>query len=256
MGHNDEAQKETADLLEPKLFTTPKPIRLLSRLLTIGAGKDDCILDFFAGSGATGQAVIELNRLDGGTRKFILVQLPEPTNRADFKTIADITKERVRRVIQRHEKEIEGQLNLAEAIAKEGFRALKLATSSFNVWDATTETTTPDALAEQLELHIDHIQRDRSSEDLLYEILLKSGFPLTTTVEKLTIEGKSVYSVANGAMLICLDKRLTPEAIKAIAERKPERVVCLDEGFAGNDQLKTNAVLIMKSKGVTKFQTI
>jgi adenine-specific DNA-methyltransferase len=86
--------------------------------------------------------------------------------------------------------------------------------------------------------------------------LLKSGFPLSTPVETFGIEGKAVHSVANGAMLICLDKQLTHEAIKAIAERKPERVVCLDEGFAGNDQLKTNAVLIMKAKGVTKFQTI
>ena len=99
-------------------------------------------------------------------------------------------------------------------------------------------------------------KRAASSEDLLYEILLKSGFPLTTPVETLGIEGKAVHSVANGAMLICLDLQLTHETIKGIAELKPERVVCLDEGFAGNDQLKTNAVLIMKTKGVTSFQTI
>jgi len=105
-------------------------------------------------------------------------------------------------------------------------------------------------------LHIDHIQQGRTSEDLLYEILLKSGFPLATPVETFGFEGKAVHSVSNGAMLICLDLQLTHEAIKGIADLKPERVVCLDEGFAGNDQLKTNAVLIMKSKGVTKFQTI
>jgi adenine-specific DNA-methyltransferase len=124
------------------------------------------------------------------------------------------------------------------------------------VWNAGTDTTTPEILEQQLELHIDHIQHGRFSEDLLYEILLKSGFPLTTPVETLGIEGKAVYSVANGAMLICLDRSLTHEAIKGMAELKPERVVCLDEGFAGNDQLKTNAVLIMKAKGVTKFQTV
>jgi len=87
-------------------------------------------------------------------------------------------------------------------------------------------------------------------------MLLKSGFPLTTPVQSITVEGIPVYSVADGAMLICLERALTHEAIKGMAELKPERVVCLDEGFAGNDQLKTNAVLIMKAKGVTKFQTV
>jgi len=233
----------------------PKPVQLIQRLLNISGEKDSIVLDFFAGSGTTGQATLELNRTDGGNRKFILVQLPEPTGRTDFKTIVDITKERIRRVIQRSEAETEGKLNLGDT-PKEGFRSLKLATSNFRVWSAATDTTTPEALSQQLELHINHIQSERTSEDLLYEILLKSGFPLTTPVQSITVEGISVYSVANGAMLICLEKALTHEAIKGMAELKPERVVCLDGGFAGNDQLKTNAVLIMKAKGVTKFQTV
>jgi adenine-specific DNA-methyltransferase len=216
---------------------------------------EDIILDFFAGSGSTAQAVLGLNAEDGGNRKFILVQLPEPTEREGLKTIADITKERVRRLIQRNEKQADGKLDLGDR-PKEGFRVLKLATSNFTVWNATTETTTPDALGQQLELHIDHIQKGRTSEDLLYEIRLKSGFPLTTPVETFGINGKAVHSVANGAMLICLALQFDHETIKGIADLKPERVICLDGGFAGNDQLKTNAVLIMKSKGVTKFQTI
>ena len=138
----------------------------------------------------------------------------------------------------------------------EGFRVFKLATSNFNVWSADTERATPETLVKQLELHVEHVQKGRFWEDLLCEVLLKSGFPLTTPVETFGIEGKAVHSVANGAMLICLDRNLTHETIKAIADLKPQRVVCLDEGFAGNDQLKTNAVLIMNSKGVTKFQTI
>jgi adenine-specific DNA-methyltransferase len=241
---------------DAKVFPFPKPSGLIQHFLQYAApDKDFLALDFFAGSGSLGAAVLAQNIEDGGHRKFILVQLPEPTGRDDFKTISDITKERVRRVIQQHEKQAEGKLELGDR-PKEGFRALKLATSNFNVWNATTETTSPDALGRQLELHIDHIQKDRASEDLLYEILLKSGFPLTTPIEMLTMEGKTVYSVTGYGMLICLDKQLTHETIKAIAERKPSQVVCLDEGFAGNDQLKTNAVLIMKSKGVTKFQTI
>ena len=257
VGHTDEGTKELAALFEgtESPFPSPKPTRLLKRAAAISTGDDDLVLDFFAGSGTTGSAVLAQNRESSLKRRFILVQLPEPTGREDLKTIADITKERVRRVIQRQEKEAEGKLDLGNR-PKEGFRVLKLATSNFTIWNAATETTTPDALGQQLELHIDHIRKGRSSEDLLYEILLKSGFPLTTPVETFGIDGKAVHSVANGAMLICLDLRLTHEAIKGLADLKPERVVCLDEGFAGNDQLKTNAVLIMKSKGVTKFQTI
>src|SRR5262249_35195900 len=111
-------------------------------------------------------------------------------------------------------------------------------------------------LAQQLELHIDHIREDRTSADLLYEILLKSGFTLTTPIETLSLADKSVYSVAGGALFICLERALALELIRAMAERKPERVVCLDEGFAGNDQLKANAVQIFKNKGVTSFKTV
>ncbi len=242
-------------ILGAGLIEFPKDVATIADLVSVTTKPDSIILDFFAGSGTTGQAVVEVNRTQGTSRRFLLVQLPEKTDKPEYPTIAEITKERVRRVIQRHEKETEGKLELANR-PKEGFRVLKLATSNFNVWSAETATTAPDALAQQLELHINHIRPGRGSEDLLCEILLKSGFPLTTPVETFGIERKQVFSVANGAMLICLDKQLTHEAIKAIAERKAERVVCLDEGFAGNDQLKTNAVLIMKSKGVTKFQTI
>jgi adenine-specific DNA-methyltransferase len=246
---------DVEELFGQKVFLFPKPVELIRRFVAVCTEQDSIVLDYFAGSGTTAHAVLEMNKDDGGRRKFILVQLPEPTERADFKTIAEITKERVRRVIQRHEKETEGKLDIG-SLPKEGFRVLKLATSNFKVWNTSTESTTPDALEQQLELHIEHIRKGRYWEDLLYEILLKSGFPLTTPVETFGIEGNAVHSVANGAMLICLDRNLTHETIKAMAELKPERVVCLDEGFAGNDQLKTNAVLIMKSKGVTKFQTI
>jgi adenine-specific DNA-methyltransferase len=256
---NQEGSKEISQLFGDEVFGSPKPSALLKHFLSLSVNEDDrrdsIVLDFFAGSGSIAQAVLDLNKEDGSNRKFILVQLPEPTGREDFKTIADITKERVRRVIQRHEKEAEGKLDLGNR-PKEGFRVLKLATSNFKVWNAATETTTPDTLGQQLELHIDHIQPGRTSEDLLYEILLKSGFPPTTPIETLTIEGKTVYSVAAGEMLICLDRSLTFEAVKAMAARKPSLVICLDDCFTGNDQLKTNAKLIFESKGHTKFRTI
>jgi adenine-specific DNA-methyltransferase len=112
------------------------------------------------------------------------------------------------------------------------------------------------SLEKQLDLHVEHIRKDRTAEDILYEILLKSGFPLTTQIEALGLAGKSVYSVAGGALLICLEPELSLELVRAMADTQPERVVCLDEGFAGNDQLKTNAVQIFKTKGVTSFKTI
>lgn len=251
---NEAGNLEVKRLFGKPVFDTAKPVQLVTYCLEQATQGGDLVLDFFAGAGTTGQAVLEKNRDNGGLRSFILVQLPEPTGREDFKTIAEITKERVRRVIQRQEKETEGKLNLG-SLPKEGFRVLKLATSNFNVWNAATETTTPDALGQQLELHIDHIQKGRASEDLLYEILLKNSFPPTSPIETLTLEGKTVYSVTGYGMLICLERQLTHEAIKAMAERKPSLVVCLDEGFAGNDQLKTNAVLIMKSKRIV-FKTI
>jgi adenine-specific DNA-methyltransferase len=105
-------------------------------------------------------------------------------------------------------------------------------------------------------MHVQHLVDGRTPEDLLFEILLKSGFALDTPVEALTIAGKTVYAVEQGAMLVCLDNELTPAVVQAMADRQPVRVICLDAGFAGNDQLKTNAVQQMRARGVTKFQTV
>jgi adenine-specific DNA-methyltransferase len=262
VGHNDEGQKETAELLGPKVFSTPKPIRLLRRMIELGAGKNDIVMDFFAGSGATAHAVANLNSQDSGNRKFILVQLPEPCGKdsaafqAGYKSIADITKERVRRVIKKLNMEDEGKLpNKGAHKQDRGFKVLKLAESNFKPWNAEVPHEVG-ALEKQLDLHVDHIRDDRTADDLLYEILLKSGFTLTTPAKTLTLEGKILHSVADGALFICLERVLTLELIRAMAEKKPERVVCLDEGFAGNDQLKANAVQIFKTKGITSFKTV
>jgi adenine-specific DNA-methyltransferase len=254
---NRQAKAEYTELMGPAVsFQTPKPVSLMTRIVSMAADEDDIILDFFAGSGTTGQAVLELNKLDGGERKFVLVQLPEPTETKEYPTIADITKERVRRVIKKLNDEGAGKLALEGSETPDrGFKVFKLQTSNFKTWnaDAPKQAT---ALAQQLEMHVHHIIDGRTQEDLLYEILLKSGFPVSTRIEKLALEGKTIFSIADGAMLVCLENALTPEVIKAMADRKPERVVCLDEGFAGNDQLKTNAVQNMRARGVTSFKTI
>lgn len=255
VGHTDEAKKELDKLFDGTApFDTPKPVRLIKRMCQIAAlSQSDVVLDFFAGSATTAHAVLEFNRENNSSHKFVLVQLPEPTENKEFPTIADITKERVRRVIKKLNDEEAGQLPI-NAKQDRGFRVFKLSESNFKGWDASAPKDGK-ALEKQLELHIEHIREGRTSEDILYEILLKSGFPLTTPVEKIELEGKSVYSVAGGGMLICLEKELMLEVIRVMAEKKPQRVICLDLGFAGNDQLKANAVQIFKTKEVV-FKTV
>ena len=260
--YTQEGTKDFEEYFHRDIFPFPKPVSFIKQLLSVEIttdlvdnkeGEQEIYLDFFAGSGTTAEAILELNKDDDKHRKFILVQLPEPTENKDFPTITDITKERVRRVIKKLNDEEAGQLPMGETQDR-GFRVFKLAESNFKGWEASIPKDST-ALAQQLELHIDHIREGRTSDDILYEILLKSGFPLTTPVEKIEVESKSAYSVAGGGMLICLEKDLTLETVRAMAELKPQRIICLDLGFAGNDQLKANAVQIFKTKDIV-FKTV
>jgi len=247
------------------IFTNPKPAELLESLFSFATDPDSLVLDFFAGSGSTAQAILQLNRKDNGSRRFILVQLPECIDeksgafKSGLQNIAEITKERTRRVIKRLEGSTTSKgptlFQNNEVREPQGFRVFKLSESCFTTWDALVAHE-PKALQDQLEFHTDHIRDNRTPDDIFYELLLKSGFPLITPVEKQSLAGKTVYSVAGGALMICLDRALTLELIRAIADLKPERVVCLDEGFAGNDQLKANAVQTFKTKGITSFKTV
>jgi adenine-specific DNA-methyltransferase len=264
VGHTQEAKRELMEFVSfentDNVLDTVKPTRLLRRMLQLGteAHGADVALDFFAGSGSLAHAVLAQNAEDGGNRRFVVVQLPEPLPVAEssLRTIADITKERIRRVIKELDEKDSGKLELGEGTKQNrGFRLFKLAESSFRPWDAGASKDAGE-LAEQLEMFVDHIREGRTDQDLLFEILLKSGYPLTSPVETLGLGGKTVHSVAGGLLFICLERELTLDLIRAIAERKPERVVCLDEGFAGNDQLKANAVQIFKTKGVTSFKTV
>lgn len=265
IGTTDQSKRELVDLFEGKsVFETPKPVGLISHIIRIGSGKDDIVLDFFCGSAPTAHAVFALNKEDAGNRHFICVQIPEPTDetseacKAGFKNIADIGKERICRVIAKIKKELKENKTLfseGQAAQDLGFKVFKLQKSNFNIWNAGVEKT-PEAIQQQLFSHVDHISPEAEQEAILYELLLKSGFEITTAIEQLTIEGKKVFSIAEGELLICLEKQLTNEVIKAMAERKPTRVICLDEGFQDNDQLKTNAVQMMKSKGVVNFRTV
>ena len=247
---SEEGKRDLHELGLDDCYDYPKPVDLCKQLIRAGTlGNTDIVLDFFAGSGTTGHAVLDLNAQDDGNRKFILVQLPEPTEHEDYPTIADIAKERVRRSIAKLNEQ------KAEADGQDrGFRVFKLAGSSFNVWEPQGPRQLG-AFLDQLQLHVDNVRDDRSADDVLFELLLKSGYPLSAPIETLEVAGKRVFSVADGALLVCLDRGLSLELMRTVAERKPERFVVLDEGFAGNDQLKANAVQIFTAADVT-FRTV
>ena len=242
-----------------------KPLALLKRLINMTYDETvlgpQIILDFFAGSGTTAQAVLEMNEEDGGNRKFILVQLPEVVDedsaaaKAGFANIAEITKERVRRVIKKLDGGTKVGLGLdGKKNLDRGFKVFALDRSNFVPWDATAATDAA-SLEKQLELAVDNVLHDRSDADLLAEILLKTGFPLDTAITKVDIAGTPVYQVADPGFLVCLAKKVDTPLIKAIAAAKPHRVVILDAAFQGNDALKTNAVQAIKDQGVEMFRT-
>lgn len=243
------------------LFDFPKPVGLIKQCAKMSLGPDDIVLDFFAGSATTAQAVFELNANDGGQRRFILVQLPEPVaqdtpaGKAGFRTLTDIAKERVRKSAQAiNAKAQEDDTSPSNGDLDLGFRSFALDQSNFKIWDGDVEIVAD--LAEQLSLHVHHIAESSSREDILYELLLKAGFPLTTKVEKRKMAGAEVFSIEDGSLLICLDKEITSELVDALAEAGPLQVICLDESFKGNDQLKANAVQTFKARAVAEESEI
>ncbi|MFA6332365.1 MAG: site-specific DNA-methyltransferase [Methanoregula sp.] len=268
VGHTQEAKKELLEFVQfeetENVLNTVKPSRLLQRILQIATDGSDneIVLDFFSGSATTAHAVLTQNQVDGGNRSFIMVQLPEPLPVPESKlhTIADIGRERIRHVIEKingERKETGEQQKLTkkpETPVDLGFRVFKLDKSNFKVWDGRVPAD--GKVEKQLADFIDNLHTGGTDEDILYELLLKSGFALTTPVSEKKIAGKNVFSIDNDALLICLEHNLTKDLIVKMAETKPTRAICLDAGFNGNDQLRTNALEIMKSHGVADFRTV
>lgn len=262
-----QASKHLEKILGPFIYPYSKPVNLIKYLTKITSNNsNDIVLDFFSGSSSTAEAITSLNSEDYIDRKYIMVQLPEKTSqdseayKIGYKNIAQIGKERIRIVTKNikanqknNENDIFKSLETKSFELDLGFRVFKLDQSNFKEWEGRTEEK---PVEEQLKLNIDHIRANSSEEQLLYEILLKSGFPLTVKIDTIELAGKKVYSLADGAMLICLEDSLNEELILKIAEEKPSKVVVLDKGFNGQDELKTNAVQIMKSHGVDDFKTV
>ena len=228
-------------------FDFPKPSALIKFLMSIsGVGANDIVLDFFAGSGSTGHAAIEMAAESGEKRPFICVQLPEKTAqdseefRRGYKTISEIGIERIERVLT-ETKDRQGAIPFDD-----GLKIFRLGRSNFKIWDGGSSDTR--VLSDKIEMHIDHLSGANGPEDVLYELFLKAGFRLTTKVRTIELVGKEVFSVEDGVLLICLEKEITSDLIDALAEANPLQVICLDEGFKGNDQLKANAVQTFKAR--------
>jgi len=246
--HTEKGQAAFDELIPGRVFQSPKPVELIKTLIGLCGDRNAIVLDFFSGSGTTAQAVIEFNESDGGTRRFIISQLPEPTGNSEFPTITDITRERARRVITRLNKE-------GSKKSDRGFRAFKLSSSNFKIWNSEKTSDDPEKLAEQLKLYVDNVERKRTQQDVLYELILKSGLPLSSKVEKINVAGKPVWAISDNKYLILLEKQVTREMLRGMLALKPQQMLCLDTAFGGDDALKTNTVLEAKSQGVA-FHTV
>ena len=267
------AADEIKSLFNYQVFDTAKPIPYISKLLKIATLKDSILLDFFSGSATTAHAVMKLNAEDGGNRKYILVQLPAPIDpkkdtvayefiKNELKaepTIAEIGKERIRRAGEKIKAEMtendSQQLSLLEDKAVKanldiGFKVFKLDETNFTQWDE--ETTDP---AAALLRSVQSIKPNRTSEDALYEILLKYGIDLTLPVTELEIDSRKVFSLAANYLLVCLEKNLSLSTIEEIAKLKPERVVFYDDAFK-DDVVKLNAEQTLRKFGVEDVRVI
>lgn len=245
VGHNQEGRQEVKKIFNDKAyFDSPKPMRLIKTILSIASSeKDYIVLDFFAGSGTTAHAVMKLNEEDGGNRKFITVQIPEPLpEKSDaynngYKFISDITKDRLRIATN----EIQGKR------IGTGFRVLKIDTSNMtDVFYRPDQINQTDMFAQ-----VENIKEDRTDEDLLFQVLLDWGVGLTLPISKQQLSSKDVFFVnadddgENADLIACFGKDISNELIKTLAEKQPLRVVFRDDGFA-NDSVKINVEQIFK----------
>lgn len=244
-GHNHEADEEMKKLMEKKVFTSPKPTKLLHLLLTLGnINKEAIILDFFSGSATTAHAVMQLNSEDGGNRKFIMVQLPEKTDekseafKAGYKNICEIGKERIRRA----GKKIKEESPLTTQDLDTGFRVLKLdSTNMQDIYYSPKDISQADLFSQ-----VDNVKPDRTGEDLLFQVMLELGATLDSKIETTTIAGKTIYNVAEGYLVACFDPDVTDEVVKAIAQMQPAYAVLRDTSMK-DDSTATNFEQIFKT---------
>lgn len=258
-GHNQEAKQELKKLMEGEsvFFDTPKPLRLLDRILHLATTNDkDCIiLDFFAGSGTTAHATLNKNIADSGSRRYIAVQLPEKIDDEKYYTISELTKERLRRAgkkVREDNPEWKGDV---------GFRVFKLDTSNIRPWEATAET-----LSEQIDAYVSPILEGRNEEDLLTELMLKRGIDLSVNIETRQFDGLTVSCVDGGKLFTCFAKQIPASSVEELTKgiidwhkslKAGKDTVCyfLDDAFE-NNVAKTNLCAILEQHGLTNLHSL
>lgn len=248
VGHTQEATQEVKKIFEGHtFFDYPKPLRLLSKIVQIGTKKDSIILDFFSGSATTAHAVMQLNAEDGGNRRFIMVQLPELTDKkseaykAGYKNICEIGKERIRRAGKKIQEEQAAKKSDNGLFDKEseptrldvGFRVLKLDTSNMQDVYYTPEDSSAATLFD------DNVKPDRTPEDLLFQVMLECNLPLSAKIERKTIAGKDVFSVNDDYLIACFNDDVTEIVITEVARRKPYYFIMRDSSLS-SDQVADN----------------
>lgn len=236
-----------------QMFSFPKPSQLILKLVQALTKKDDLVLDFFAGSGTTAQAVMQLNAKDNGHRKWVCVQLPEKCKpeteaaKAGFVTIADIARERIRRAAKKIQEESGGKIDF-------GFKAFQLVESNFKIWN--THVTSVEQLEQQMIEMFDNIQPGATKEAMMYELILKSGKELNVAIEEKEAGGEKYFRVNDGSLVICLADKLSKELFAGILVEKPKKIIVLDKSFGNDDQLKTNLLLQAEGAGVDEVRVI
>lgn len=249
---NTHAANEAKQLFSAaNIFSNPKPTELIKFFTLLNSNDNDIILDFFSGFATTAHAVMKLNSEDGGHRKFIMVQLPELTdedsaaNKAGYKNICEIGKERIRRAGEK----IKAEAGENAADLDIGFKVFKLDTSNIKKWQPKEDVLT------LLEESVSNFVPGRSEMDVVYEIMLKMGLDLTYPVDERKVGEQTVYVIGAGALMICLAEGITQKTAEGIIKLKEEyepeawQVVVRDSGFA-SDEDKTNAQETLKAAGL------
>ena len=252
VGFTTEGTRILQELFDGKVFSYPKPVSLIQTLIEQGSSDDDIVLDFFAGSSTTAQAVIQQNIKDQKSRKFILVQLPEQTGLDSYPTICEIGKERIgragKKILEEH-----AQVTMAEdkQPLDVGFRVFKLDTSNLETWDATPiENEQLDLLYQRMNSMIHRVKPDRTDLDMIYEIMLKLGVPLTYSVTPFSINNKNVYGVGDDCLLlVCLAENVQPEDVERMTEYAPAKIIISRDSFP-DDTAMANAYYILRDHGI------
>ena len=264
VSHTDASKKALDALIGGNIFDFPKPVDLIKYFAVLGSDEYSIVLDFFAGSATTAHAIMQLNAEDGGNRKHIMVQLPEPTDekseafKAGYKKISDIARERINRAGEKIKVDFADKLAERETPLDVGYRTYKLADTNFTKWQSAP-TGDLTELQARLDLMRESSNDNASEEDLLVEVLLKMGLPLTTRTQTVDVDGLHVYQVVaegdstEGQPVLYLNEHAKPtlEQLRAIiTDLTPSKFVILDDAFQGDNQLKTNLVQTCKSYDV------